>query len=93
MPTRGFGHEPARQLAAPGHTVLRCARRAEDAGRAVGDLAAGVSGTLPPYRLDVTAADGVRAVARGVEAEFGRLDVLVGDAAISYDTARRTLGR
>ncbi|MBC2875497.1 MULTISPECIES: SDR family oxidoreductase [Streptomyces] len=86
---RGIGRETARQLAALGHTVLLCARRREDAERAVADLAPGVPGTPLPRRLDVTDADGVRGLARSVEEEFGRLDVLVNNAAVNYDTARR----
>ncbi|WP_282697294.1 SDR family oxidoreductase [Streptomyces sp. CC208A] len=88
---RGIGRETARQLAALGHTVLLCARRPEDAERAVAGLAPGVSGTLLPRRLDVTDADGVRVLAREVEAEFGRLDVLVNNAAIDYDSDRRAV--
>ncbi|MFI8372109.1 SDR family oxidoreductase [Streptomyces sp. NPDC085466] len=88
---RGIGRETARQLAALGHTVLLCARRLEDAERTVADLAPGVPGTLLPCRLDVTDADDVTALARRVEEEFGVLDVLVNNAAINYDTARRAI--
>ncbi|MEU7027984.1 SDR family oxidoreductase [Streptomyces sp. NPDC046275] len=88
---RGIGRETARQLAALGHTVLLSARRPQDAERAVADLAPGLPGTLLPCRLDVTDADDVRALARRVEGEFGRLDVLVNNAAINYDTAQRAV--
>ncbi|MFE3901423.1 SDR family oxidoreductase [Streptomyces sp. NPDC059153] len=88
---RGIGRETARQLAALGHTVLLCARRPEDAEQAVAGLAPGVPGALLPHRLDVADADSVRALAHSVEAEFGRLDVLVNNAAINYDTAQRAL--
>ncbi|WP_043474074.1 SDR family NAD(P)-dependent oxidoreductase [Kitasatospora sp. MBT66] len=86
---RGIGRETARQLAGLGHTVLLCARRAADAERAAAELAPGVPGTLLPYRLDVTDADGVDALARTVDGRFGRLDVLVNNAAVNYDTGRR----
>ncbi|MFJ8210602.1 SDR family oxidoreductase [Streptomyces sp. NPDC096033] len=88
---RGIGRETARQLAGLGHTVLLSARRPEDAERAVAGMAPAVPGTLVPCRLDVTDADDVRALARRVEEEFGRLDVLVNNAAINYDTARRAV--
>ncbi|MFC9624664.1 SDR family oxidoreductase [Streptomyces sp. NPDC056930] len=88
---RGIGRETARQLAALGHTVLLCARRPEDAEQAAAGLAPGVPGALLPHRLDVADADSVRALAHSVEAEFGRLDVLVNNAAINYDTAQRAL--
>jgi NAD(P)-dependent dehydrogenase (short-subunit alcohol dehydrogenase family) len=87
---RGIGRETARQLAALGYTVLLCARRLKDAEQAAVSLATGVPGALLPHRLDVTETDGVRALARSVEAEFGRLDVLVNNAAINYDTAQYT---
>ncbi|MFF5501132.1 SDR family oxidoreductase [Streptomyces roseolus] len=87
---RGIGRETARQLAGLGHTVLLSARRSEDAERAAAEpVAPGGSGTLLPCRLDVTDTDSVRALARRVEEEFGRLDVLVNNAAVNYDTARR----
>ncbi|WP_331728432.1 SDR family oxidoreductase [Streptomyces sp. NBC_00158] len=90
---RGIGLETARQLAGLGHTVLLCARRPEDAERAAAelDLGPGAPGTLLPRRLDVTQDDDVRALVRGVEAEFGRLDVLVNNAAVNYDTSRRAV--
>ncbi|GGV97598.1 short-chain dehydrogenase [Streptomyces gelaticus] len=88
---RGIGRETARQLAGLGHAVLLSARRPEDAERAVADLAPGVPGTLLPCRLDVTDADDIHAIARRVEEEFGRLDVLVNNAAINYDTSQRAV--
>ncbi|MEV7542507.1 SDR family oxidoreductase [Streptomyces sp. NPDC089915] len=88
---RGIGRETARQLAGLGHTVLLSARRPEDAERAVAELASGAPGTLLPCRLDVTDAEDVRTLARRVEEEFGRLDVLVNNAAVNYDTARRAV--
>ncbi|MFD5424159.1 SDR family oxidoreductase [Streptomyces sp. NPDC127084] len=86
---RGIGRETARQLAGLGHTVLLSARRPEDAEQAVVDLATAVPGLILPCRLDVTDADDIRALARRVEEEFGRLDVLINNAAINYDTAQR----
>ncbi|WP_030264376.1 SDR family NAD(P)-dependent oxidoreductase [Streptomyces sp. NRRL B-24484] len=87
---RGIGHETARRLAELGHTVLLCARRAADAERAAAELAE-LPGAVLPRRLDITDADGVDALARSVEAEFGRLDVLVNNAAINYDPAERAV--
>ncbi|WP_354637800.1 SDR family oxidoreductase [Kitasatospora camelliae] len=87
---RGIGRETARQLAALGHTVLLCARRPADAERAAAELAGG-PGRLLPRRLDVTDAAGVRALAAETAAEFGRLDVLVNNAAVNYDTAARAV--
>ncbi|WP_345282803.1 SDR family oxidoreductase [Streptomyces gulbargensis] len=88
---RGIGRETARQLAALGHTVLLCARRQADAERAAADLALDGPGTWMPYRLDVTDAAGVTSLAHQLEADFGRLDVLVNNAAINYDTDQRAV--
>ena len=88
---RGIGRETARQLAGLGHSVLLSARRLEDAERAVADLAPGMPGTLLPCRLDVTDTDDIRALAGRMDEEFERLDVLVNNAAINYDTARRAV--
>ncbi|WP_033825107.1 SDR family oxidoreductase [Kitasatospora sp. MBT63] len=85
---RGLGLATARRLAELGHTVLLCARRPEDAERAAESLV-GLPGAVLPRRLDVDDLDGIRALARSVETEPGRLDVLVNNAAINYDTAER----
>lgn len=42
-----------------------------------------------PLQLDVTDDESVAAAARAVERDHGRLDVLVNNAAISYDTWQR----
>ncbi|MFJ1705858.1 SDR family NAD(P)-dependent oxidoreductase [Kitasatospora sp. NPDC088346] len=84
---RGIGRETARQLAALGHTVLLCARRPEDAER----VAAELGGTVRPHRLDVTSQAEADALARHVEARYGRLDVLVNNAATNYDPGERAV--
>lgn len=76
---RGIGREVCRQLAARGHDVLLAARSAEAAERAAKEVGA------TPLRLDVTSADDIARAA----SEIGRLDVLVNNAAITYDTWQR----
>ncbi|GAA4855934.1 SDR family NAD(P)-dependent oxidoreductase [Kitasatospora terrestris] len=90
---RGIGRETVRQLAELGHTVLLCARDPQAAKNAAADLTRGsrLRGTVLPRALDVTDAAGVHELARSVDAEFGRLDVLVNNAAINYDTGRRAV--
>ncbi|NXY97535.1 SDR family oxidoreductase [Streptomyces sp. BR123] len=88
---RGIGRETARQLAALGHTVLLCARRLKDAEQAAVSLGSEVPGALLPHPLDVTDDGSVRALARSVEAQFERLDVLVNNAAVNYDTTQRAV--
>ncbi|MCX5350217.1 MULTISPECIES: SDR family NAD(P)-dependent oxidoreductase [Streptomyces] len=78
---RGIGREVARQLAVAGHTVLLTARSAEAAAEAA--RAAGPD--AHPLRLDVTSEADITAVARDLSA----LDVLVNNAAITYDTWQR----
>ncbi|WP_329546862.1 SDR family NAD(P)-dependent oxidoreductase [Streptomyces sp. NBC_01356] len=75
---RGIGREVARQLAAAGHTVLVTARSAEAAAEATRS----VGPNARPLRLDVTSEADIAEAARDLEA----LDVLVNNAAITYDT-------
>ena len=95
---RGIGREVCRQLAQRGHTVILTARDAEAAGRAAravshaGRAAAAVPAsavpavTAEPLQLDVTDQASVAAAARHVSERYGKLDVLVNNAAITYDT-------
>ncbi|MFJ8798063.1 SDR family NAD(P)-dependent oxidoreductase [Streptomyces sp. NPDC102487] len=81
---RGIGREVARRLAAEGHTVYLTARSAKGAA----DTAAAIGGRdVQPLRLDVTSDDDVTAAAR----DIGALDVLINNAAITYDTWQRAV--
>jgi NAD(P)-dependent dehydrogenase (short-subunit alcohol dehydrogenase family) len=80
---RGIGREVCRQLAARGHTVLLTARSASAATAAARDIGA------EPLRVDVTDADSIADAAQYVGQRYGRLDVLVNNAAICYDTWQR----
>jgi NAD(P)-dependent dehydrogenase (short-subunit alcohol dehydrogenase family) len=80
---RGIGREVCRQLSTRGHTVLLTARSASAAETAARDIGA------EPLRLDVTDAGSIAAAARYVGDRHGKLDVLVNNAAISYDTWQR----
>ncbi|MFI6521909.1 SDR family NAD(P)-dependent oxidoreductase [Spirillospora sp. NPDC050679] len=83
---RGIGREVCAQLARQGHTVLLTARSADAAAKAAADVGA------HPLRLDVTSpADADRAVEE-IAGRFGRLDALVNNAAIAYDTWQRASG-
>src|SRR5689334_1988321 len=78
---RGIGWEVCRQLAARGGTtVLLTARSGAPAAAAAIGLA------VDPLDLDVTSDADVERVAAVVGERYGRLDVLVNNAAILYDT-------
>lgn len=80
---RGIGREVCRQLAAFGHTVLLTARSEEAAASAAVETGA------HPMRLDVTSESDIVRVAGEISDRYGRLDVLVNNAAIAYDTWQR----
>jgi NAD(P)-dependent dehydrogenase (short-subunit alcohol dehydrogenase family) len=84
---RGIGLETGRQLAALGFTVLIGSRdpaKGEAAARQLG-------GKVEVIALDVAAPDAAALAAAEIERRFGRLDVLVNNAAIHYDPRARAL--
>jgi NAD(P)-dependent dehydrogenase (short-subunit alcohol dehydrogenase family) len=86
---RGIGLEVCRQLAALGHTVIPTGRSLDSVRDAVQRLGERLGERVHPLRLDVTSDGDAREVARTLEERFGRLDVLVNNAAITYDTWQR----
>ncbi|HEX3393311.1 MAG TPA: SDR family NAD(P)-dependent oxidoreductase [Acidimicrobiales bacterium] len=82
---RGIGREVARQLVDAGDDVAVTARDLTAAEKVAGELGPGAMA----IRLDVTDQASVDAAARLVEDRFGRLDVLVNNAATHYDTWQR----
>lgn len=82
---RGLGLEVVRQLARRGQTVYLASRDPDGGARAAQPLiTAGLD--VRPVTLDVTDPDAVRAIADRLSAAHGRLDALVNNAAIHYDT-------
>ena len=82
---RGLGREVTRRLAELGLTVY-LGSRDEAKGRAAAEplVAAGLD--VRPVALDVTDPATAAAVAARVDGDHGRLDVLVNNAAVHYDT-------
>jgi NAD(P)-dependent dehydrogenase (short-subunit alcohol dehydrogenase family) len=80
---RGIGLEVARRLARDGDTVVLTARDLEKAEKA----ARGMRGDVVPWQLDV--ADPASVERLGGELPYERVDVLVNNAAIHYDTWQR----
>jgi len=76
---QGIGLQIATDLAASGLTVLLASRN-PDRGTAA---ARTIDGDVHPIQLDVTDDASIRAAVAQVEQQFGRLDVLVNNAAIS----------
>ena len=84
---KGIGFETARQLAALGMTVLVGARDEERGRRAERALRDG-GADAHFVQLDVTDAKLVQRAAEWIEAEYGRLDVLVNNAGTASVTRR-----
>ena len=86
---RGLGLECARQLLARGVTVLLGAR-----DRQRGDAAAeALGGGVRAISLDVTSDDDVACCGELIRREHGgRLDILVNNAAVHYDSGQTPLG-
>ncbi|CAA9434916.1 MAG: 3-oxoacyl-[acyl-carrier protein] reductase [uncultured Rubrobacteraceae bacterium] len=82
---RGIGREIVRQLAERGMVVI-LGSRDEEKGRAAAE---GIDGDVRVQQLDVTDEKGIRNLARDVEEEFGRLDVLVNNAGVTMDGGQR----
>lgn len=85
---RGIGFEVSRQLAGRGFAVLLTARDAEKAQKAAGRLVEG--GIVEPLVLDVAHAQSIKTAAAEVADRYGRLDVLINNAGINYDTWETT---
>ena len=83
---RGLGLEICRQLAARGDQVLLGSRDAGK-GHAAAEAIAADGGSCRAVLLDVTDAEQIAAVHAEVGASFGRLDILVNNAAILNDLA------
>lgn len=87
---RGIGLEVCRQLAQQGYTVMLGARDHDKGAQAAAPL---IERGLPvvPCALDVTDPASIEALATELEQRYGKLDVLVNNAAILYDTWQRAL--
>src|SRR5690242_8980813 len=81
---RGIGLEICRQLAARGYRVLLSARdptKAEMSARTI-------EGNVQPLALDVTDAQSIANAKADASRRFGRVDVLVNNAAVLLDENR-----
>lgn len=83
---RGLGKEVSRQLAQQGYMVLLTARSLAKAEAAVEELG---GRNLLAAQLDVADPASIAALHQRVVQELGRVDVLINNAAIHYDTWQR----
>ncbi|XVV01621.1 SDR family oxidoreductase [Actinosynnema sp. CA-248983] len=83
---RGIGREVCRQLRDLGYEVVLTARDGAKAAEVADQLG------VDHCRLDVTSDESVREVAAFLEERYGRLDVLVNNAAVHYDSWQRASG-
>jgi NAD(P)-dependent dehydrogenase (short-subunit alcohol dehydrogenase family) len=84
---RGIGLEVSRQLAAQGFLVclgVRDLKKGEQAAEVIGEAAR-------PVALDVASQSSPLETVRAIERSYGRLDVLINNAAVHYDSGARAL--
>ncbi len=81
---RGIGFEVCRQLADLGFTVVLTARDATKAKAAASKL--GKVGKVESRVLDVADAESIEEAAAEISGRYDRLDVLINNAGINYDT-------
>jgi NAD(P)-dependent dehydrogenase (short-subunit alcohol dehydrogenase family) len=82
---RGIGREVARQLSGGNWTVILGSRRREQGERAAAGLDPS-GGRVHVCQLDVTDPQSVASAAGWADGEFGRVDAVINNAAIDYDT-------
>jgi NAD(P)-dependent dehydrogenase (short-subunit alcohol dehydrogenase family) len=80
--TRGIGRAIAKMLLMEGASVAICGQRQETVDDAVAGLAAETTGKVKGKAADVRNHEEVAELFRFVDAEFGRLDVLVNNAGV-----------
>ncbi|GJN21690.1 hypothetical protein PR202_gb09193 [Eleusine coracana subsp. coracana] len=83
---RGIGLEICRQLASNGVSVVLTARDEKKGSQAAEDLQKSGLSDVIFHRLDIADRSSVRQLAEFVKTEFGKLDILVNNAAIAGTT-------
>jgi NAD(P)-dependent dehydrogenase (short-subunit alcohol dehydrogenase family) len=90
---RGIGLEVVRQLAAAGDTVVVGSRDVAAGERAAASLPGGTGdGRVLVRQLDVTDQVSLDAIAAELADSYGRVDALVNNAAIHYDSWQQAAG-
>ena len=81
---RGIGYATAKELLLRGYRVILTARKSEDGNKAKAQLEQ--FGDLFFHTLDVANPKSVQEIKEYVDVNFGRLDILINNAGINYDT-------
>ena len=81
---RGIGLEICRQLLAKNYQVILTSRNIEKGQMAIKSLG-GISDSLYYHQLDINNEESVSAIKLYVSENFGRLDILINNAAINFD--------
>lgn len=80
----GFAASGVIASASEGYHVIMASRNAQNGEKALAEVKAmeGIKGTLSTIQLDQDDPESITRAAKDVESEFGRVDVLVNNAAI-----------
>ena len=89
--SRGIGKAVAKELAGEGADVVVCARHQEALEEAVRELVQATGRRLIPITADTTDQTSVEQLVKSTLAEFGRLDILVNNAATPGGLVRGAL--
>ena len=87
---RGIGFETCHQLAQLGHTVILIARNLTK-GKTAAKQLTDKGFDIIFYQMDVSNQDSIDDIHDKIIKRFGRLDILVNNAAILYDTWQRAI--
>ncbi len=82
--SQGIGRACALELARRGRTVALAARNADKLGEVAAEITA-AGGTAKAFALDVGNEESIKACAKAVLADFGRIEILVNNAGITRD--------
>jgi len=82
--SQGIGRACALELAKTGATIALAARSIDKLESVAAEIAAG-GGTAKVFALDVSSEDSIKACAKAVIAEFGKVEILVNNAGITKD--------
>lgn len=82
--SQGIGRACALELARFGATVALAARSADKLTAVAAEISA-AGGTARTYSLDVSSEDSIKACAKAVIADLGKVDILVNNAGITKD--------